>query len=245
MERKAVLAKTPKGQDEVRSRAHGLNRKLRSLLIMVDGSATAGDILAKCAGIPDVEAALESLVSQGFVEMKGADPGAAASAPAAAPKVPSVGATQPPPNPAPSPPPVGATQPPPNPAPQAASVGTTQPLPNPAAPSAPPLGATQPLPSPAVRSAPPLGATQPIPVPAAPAQPREAAMAELLGFLADNLGSSADVLTGALKSAATRDGFHVAAERCAHALAAAQGASTAQAFRDRARAYLDAYLAGG
>lgn len=109
MERKAVLAKTAKGQDEIKSRAHGLAHKLRSILIMVDGSATAGDILAKFGGIPDIETALESLVSQGFVEIKGAQ--SAAPAPPATPKAPPVGATQPMPSPvAPEVPPVGATQ---------------------------------------------------------------------------------------------------------------------------------------
>jgi hypothetical protein len=226
MERRAVLAKTPKGHEEIKSRAHGLNRKLRSFLIMVDGSATAGDILAKCAGIPGAEAALASLVSEGFVEIRGAN--AAAASPAlAAPVAPPVGATQPPRPAVADPPAAGTTRSPPNPA---------------AVPHVPSLDTTQPLPSPAVPRAPSLGATQPIAVPAAPAQPREAAMAALLGFLADNLEPADDALTGALERAGTREEFHVAAERCAHALAAARGASTAQAFRDRARAYVDAYL---
>jgi hypothetical protein len=209
MERNAVLVKTPKGQTEIRSRTHGLARKLRAILIMVDGSATAGEILAKCGGTPDAETALGSLVSQGFVAVKGAD--AAASAVADAPD------------------------------PPAAHVA--RPTPIPADPPAPPLDATQPMPIPAAPPAPPLGATQPIPVPAAPAQPREEAMAALLRFLADNLGADVPT-TGALARARTREDFHVAAERCAHALAAAHGASTAQAFRDRARAYVDAYLGG-
>jgi hypothetical protein len=89
MERKAVLAKTAKGQDEIKSRTHGLAHKLRSILIMVDGSATAGDILAKFGGIPEIEAALDSLVSQGFVEIKGGQ-----SAAPAAPNAPPSGATQ-------------------------------------------------------------------------------------------------------------------------------------------------------
>jgi hypothetical protein len=227
MERNAVLVKTPKGQTEVRSRTHGLARKLRAILIMVDGSATAGEILAKCGGTPDAETALGSLVSQGFVAVKGAN--AAASAVADAPDPPAADVTRPAPIPA---------------DPPAPPLGATQPMPSPADPPAPPLDATQPMPVPAASPAPPLGATQPMPVPAAPAQPREVAMAALLRFLADELGAGADVPTGALERARTREDFHVAAERCAHALAAAHGASTAQAFRDRARAYVDAYLAG-
>lgn len=46
MDRSAVLAKTPKGVEEVTSRAHGLQQKLRSLLIMVDGKATADTLAA-------------------------------------------------------------------------------------------------------------------------------------------------------------------------------------------------------
>jgi hypothetical protein len=224
MERNAVLAKTPKGQAEIKSRRRGLAQKLRSILIMVDGNATAGDILAKFGGLPDVETALESLVSQGFVEIKGAN-AAAATAVAGAANAPPVGTTQPLPTPA-------------------APSDATQPPPIPAAPDAPSAVTTQPLPVPAASAA-PVGATQPLPIPAAPAQSRQAAMTALLRVLADDLGSPAVALTRALERARTREDFHAAAERCAHALAAEHGASTAQAFRDRARAYLDAYLGGG
>jgi len=224
MERNAILAKTAKGQAELKARTHALARMLRTALIMVDGSATAGDILAKCGGTPEVEAALESLVSQGFVEVRGAGPAAASPAAASA---------------------AAATPAAAGPAAPAAPVGATQPLPAPATPAPAPLGATQPLPSPAAPNAAPLGATQPLRAPLAPAQPREAAMAGLKRFLADNLESGSDALSGTLERAGTPADFHVAVERCAHALAAAQGASTAQAFRDRARAYLDAYLGGG
>jgi hypothetical protein len=84
MDKGAVLAKTAKGSDEVKSRAHGLAQKLRSLLIMVDGTSTAGDLLARFGGIPDVEAGLEALVAQGFVEVRGGPPAspAASAAPA-------------------------------------------------------------------------------------------------------------------------------------------------------------------
>jgi hypothetical protein len=84
MDRNAVLAKTAKGAEELKARTHGLAQKLRSLLIMVDGTATAGDILARFGGIPDVEAGLEALVAQGFVEVRGTKPGAAPAVPAGA-----------------------------------------------------------------------------------------------------------------------------------------------------------------
>jgi hypothetical protein len=82
LEHHTVLAKTPKGADEVKSRAHGVPQKLRTLLIMVDGIATVGDILGRFPGIAEIEANLETLVSQGFIEAKG---GGAKAPPAASP----------------------------------------------------------------------------------------------------------------------------------------------------------------
>lgn len=67
MERGAVLAKTPKGADEVKSRTHGLPQKLRTLLIMIDGNSTAGDLLARFGGLPEVETTLDTLLAQGFI----------------------------------------------------------------------------------------------------------------------------------------------------------------------------------
>jgi hypothetical protein len=70
LDRTAVLAKTPKGLDEVKSRTHGVPQKLRTLLIMVDGSSTVGDILGRFPGIGEIETNLEALVAQGFLEAK-------------------------------------------------------------------------------------------------------------------------------------------------------------------------------
>jgi hypothetical protein len=70
MDRNAVLAKTAKGLDEVKSRAHGLPQKQRTILIMVDGVATVDEILAKFGGIPEIAAALDALARDGFVEVK-------------------------------------------------------------------------------------------------------------------------------------------------------------------------------
>jgi hypothetical protein len=91
MDRSAVLTKTAKGIEEVKSRAHGLPQKQRTILIMVDGAATVGDILAKFGGIPEIAASLDALVRDGFVEVKGAQGGAAAPFPAAAPAVKAAG----------------------------------------------------------------------------------------------------------------------------------------------------------
>jgi hypothetical protein len=85
MDRNAVLAKTAKGLEEVKSRAHGLAHKLRTMLIMVDGVATVGEILAKFGGVPEIGAALDTLARDGFVEVKGLKGGAAAAPAATAP----------------------------------------------------------------------------------------------------------------------------------------------------------------
>ena len=96
MDASAVLAKTAKGVEELASRAHGLPQRLRSLLIMVDGNSTAGDLVAKFSGIAGVETSLEALVEQGFVEIRGTRAAAPAAAPAgaAAPSAPAVTETR-------------------------------------------------------------------------------------------------------------------------------------------------------
>jgi pyruvate/2-oxoglutarate dehydrogenase complex dihydrolipoamide acyltransferase (E2) component len=81
MDSGAVLSKTAKGVEEMKTRAHGLTQRLRSLLIMVDGAATVGDLIARLEGVTDVQLGLQTLVDQGYVEISGA--GAAAQAPAA------------------------------------------------------------------------------------------------------------------------------------------------------------------
>jgi len=80
MDRAAVLAKTARGAEEIKSRTHGLPQRLRALLILIDGTSTAGDLLAKFGGIPEVEAGLQALVDQGFVEIRAAPPAAPAGA---------------------------------------------------------------------------------------------------------------------------------------------------------------------
>ena len=85
MDRNAVLAKTAKGLEEVKSRAHGLAQKQRTILIMVDGLATVGEILAKFGGIAEIAASLDALARDGFVEIKSLKGGAALSAAATAP----------------------------------------------------------------------------------------------------------------------------------------------------------------
>ena len=86
MDRNVVLAKTPKGVEEIKSRTHGLAQKQRTILIMVDGIATVGEILAKFGGIPEIAATLDALARDGFVEVKGVAGAATASAARPAPR---------------------------------------------------------------------------------------------------------------------------------------------------------------
>ncbi|MFO1362377.1 MAG: hypothetical protein U1F45_07850 [Burkholderiales bacterium] len=94
MDRSAVLAKTAKGLEEVKSRAHGLPQKQRTILIMVDGVASVGDIVAKFGGIPEIAAALDALVRGGFVEVRRA--GSGSTAPSAAAPPPAIAVAGPP-----------------------------------------------------------------------------------------------------------------------------------------------------
>lgn len=199
MDRNAVLAKTAKGLEEVKARTHALPQKLRSILIMVDGTSTAASLIAKFGGAAEIADALDGLMREGFLEVRS-----------------------------------GAVAPSAPPAPPASPA-------SPGAPATPSARSTQPLPSPAV---PPVGATQPLPSPIVPQQSRKQALSALTRFLHDNLGPDADFVTGALEAARTPSDFMAAAERCAHTVAAARGAAKAQAFRDRAKAFADAFFGG-
>lgn len=87
MDATALALKTDKGQEEIRSRAHGLPQKLRTLLIMVDGKSTVGQLLGRFPGVQEVQDNLELLVKQGFVQLAGSGGGApaAGAVPSAAP----------------------------------------------------------------------------------------------------------------------------------------------------------------
>lgn len=70
MDRVAVLVKTAKGTEEVKSRAHGLAARLRSVLIMVDGKSTVADYIGRFGAIPDIQGTLQVLLDQGFLEAR-------------------------------------------------------------------------------------------------------------------------------------------------------------------------------
>ena len=68
MDANATLAKTAKGANEVARHAHGLPTRLRSLLITVDGRATAGALISRFGEAAETESRLQYLIDQGFVE---------------------------------------------------------------------------------------------------------------------------------------------------------------------------------
>jgi hypothetical protein len=86
MKADSVLSKTRKGSEEIETRRHRLDHRLRALLIMVNGKASAGEIAKKFEQIGDVMPLLRELQAQGFISdgMAEASPARAAAAPPAA-----------------------------------------------------------------------------------------------------------------------------------------------------------------
>lgn len=76
MNLQAVLQKTEKGVAEVQTRQHKLEQKLRNLLIVVNGKATAGELVQQFEQIGDVTPQLEQLLAGEFIREA---PGAAAA----------------------------------------------------------------------------------------------------------------------------------------------------------------------
>lgn len=94
----AIYAKTELGQNEIRERAHALQRHSRTLLVLVDGTRTGEQLLGLVQGATAAD--LTVLVEAGLIAETGASRGpraaAAASAPAAAPVAQAAAAAPPP-----------------------------------------------------------------------------------------------------------------------------------------------------
>lgn len=75
------LVKTEKGQDEIRNRSFGLNPRLRSLLVMIDGTRPVAEIVRCAAGLGGGVDFVQSLLDGGFVRPR--TPGEADQADAA------------------------------------------------------------------------------------------------------------------------------------------------------------------
>jgi|SRR5688572_19924227 hypothetical protein len=78
MNPESVLEKTTKGAEEIETRKHKLDAKLRPILIAVNGKLSAAELMSRFASMGDAGALLDDLVKQGFVKL------AAGSAPATA-----------------------------------------------------------------------------------------------------------------------------------------------------------------
>lgn len=67
MNLQAVLHKTEKGVAEVQTRQHKLEQKVRNLLIVVNGKATAAELVQQFEQIGDVAPLLEQLLAGEFI----------------------------------------------------------------------------------------------------------------------------------------------------------------------------------
>jgi hypothetical protein len=81
MNLQAVLQKTEKGVEEIATRKNKLEQKLRTILIVVNGKATAAELIEKFAQIGDVTPMVEQLLAGGYIqEVAGATAARAAAA---------------------------------------------------------------------------------------------------------------------------------------------------------------------
>jgi len=63
----AVLQKTEKGAEEIETRMHKLDQRLRNILIVVNGKATGTELVQKFRQIGDVTPVLQQLLAGGFI----------------------------------------------------------------------------------------------------------------------------------------------------------------------------------
>src|SRR4051812_17674857 len=81
MDTNAVYQKTPKGEDEIKTRNAKLPQKLRTMLILVDGTKTGGELQGVAQRLGITEDYIGTLEAQGLITRIG---GSAAAAPRAA-----------------------------------------------------------------------------------------------------------------------------------------------------------------
>lgn len=68
MDQKTVLSKSAKGKEEIDTRKYKLDQRLRSVLITVNGKLTVGELATQFAQMADINALLEKLLREGFVQ---------------------------------------------------------------------------------------------------------------------------------------------------------------------------------
>ena len=67
MNTQLVFARTDKGNTELDARTYRLPRKLRTVLILVDGKSSLAQLHVKAMGLPELEGSLEDLAMNGFI----------------------------------------------------------------------------------------------------------------------------------------------------------------------------------
>ena len=68
-----IFAKTPKGQDEITSKAGGLTPRIRRVLIFVDGKRSIDDLRGMLQS-DDLQHTLGMLEEEGYIELAGSNP---------------------------------------------------------------------------------------------------------------------------------------------------------------------------
>jgi len=77
MKLSSVLSKTPKGLDEISTRANRLPSRVRALLIMVDGHRTGDELVALSSSSAEGKRHLAALLNGGFIQVQ-SPPGSSA-----------------------------------------------------------------------------------------------------------------------------------------------------------------------
>jgi len=88
MKLSSVLFKTPKGLEEISTRANRLPSRVRAMLIMVDGHRTGNELVALSSSSAEGKRHLASLLNGGFVQVQPAPGSRAEQVPDARPALP-------------------------------------------------------------------------------------------------------------------------------------------------------------
>lgn len=83
MDFNGILIKTPKGVDEIQTRANRLAQKKRQLLILVDGRLSIEAMVDRFPSLGDIRPSLTELVEEGYAEIRMGTAATATPAPAA------------------------------------------------------------------------------------------------------------------------------------------------------------------
>jgi len=67
MDPKTILWKTDKGREEIETRKYKLDQRLRAVLITVNGTLTAAEVVRQFSQTTDINAQLDKLLREGFV----------------------------------------------------------------------------------------------------------------------------------------------------------------------------------